>query len=179
MSVIAKIVMQNKESDNILKFELYPDKAPITVANFCDLANSGFYDNLQFHRVVKDFVIQGGSKQNDCMYVHDFKIDGECSLNGVDTGLNHDRGAISMARLEDYDSADTQFFVTHQNVDRLNGKYSVFGKLIEGYDLLDEIACVEATSPEENNRPLVAQVIKTIIIEADEELPEVKRNSRD
>lgn len=176
MSVFATIIMEN---DDKLKFELFPKKTPITVANFCDLANTGFYNNLQFHRVVKDFVIQGGSEKNDCMFVNNFKIDGECALNGVDTGLTHDRGALSMARLEDYDSADTQFFVTHKNIDRLNGKYSVFGNLIEGFDILDKIASVDALPPEKDNRPITPQVIKTILIETDEELPPVKRNNRD
>ncbi|MFI3231126.1 MAG: peptidylprolyl isomerase [bacterium] len=176
MSVFASIIMENED---VLKLELFPEKAPITVANFCDLANRGFYDNLSFHRVVKDFVIQGGSEKNDCRFVNNFKIDGECYLNGVDTGLTHERGAISMARLEDYDSADTQFFIVHQTIERLDGRYSVFGKLVEGYDVLDKIASVETAPAEQDSKPLVEQTIKTITIEADEVLPEVKRNTRD
>ena len=145
-------------------FELYPEKAPITVDNFVRLVNEGFYNGLSFHRVVKDYVIQGGSEDNTCMCPTDFTIEGEFAENGHDTGLTHKRGALSMARDEDYNSAGTQFFVVHKDAHKLDGRYAAFGQLIEGFDVLDEIASVETAPPEQENRPLKQQTIESIAI---------------
>ena len=143
-------------------FELYPGKTPITVGNFLSLIKSKFYDGLTFHRVVKDYVIQGGSADNTCMCPSDFTLEGEFAENGHDTGLEHVRGALSMARDDDFNSAGTQFFVVHQDAHQLDGRYAAFGMLVDGFDVLDSIASVETAPPEEENRPLVAQVIESI-----------------
>lgn len=145
-------------------FDLYPEKAPISVENFINLINKKFYDGLTFHRVVKGYVIQGGSEDNTCLCPTDFSIIGEFAENGHDTGLDHSRGVISMARDDDFNSAGTQFFVVHQDAHKLDGRYASFGKLAEGFDVLDTIASVDTASPEEENRPLEAQIIETICI---------------
>ncbi len=149
----------------VMQFELYPDKAPNTVANFVELAQSGFYNGLTFHRVVQDYVIQGGSEDNTCMCESSFTIAGEFTANGMDTGLVHDRGAISMARDDDYDSAGTQFFVVHKPAHKLDGKYAAFGMMTEGFDVLDVIATTPTLPPEQENRPLTPQVIQSIRID--------------
>ena len=143
-------------------FDFYRDKAPITVDNFLALVKKGFYNGLSFHRVVRDYVIQGGSEDNTCMCPTDFTIVGEFAENGHDTGLTHSRGALSMARDENFNSAGTQFFIVHQDAHKLDGKYASFGQLIKGYDTLDAIASVDTAPPEEENRPLEPQTIETI-----------------
>ncbi len=147
-----------------MEFELYSQKSPITTENFIRLVNQGFYNGLTFHRVVKDYVIQGGSEDNTCMCETDFTITGEFAENGYDTGLTHARGAISMARDDDFNSAGTQFFVVHQDAHKLDGRYAAFGMLIAGEDVLDRIANVPTAPPEKENRPLEPQVISKIEI---------------
>ena len=161
-SIVAVIEM---EDGNKMQFELYHEKAPITVANFVDLANSGFYDGLSFHRVVKDYVIQGGSEDNTCMKESDFHIVGEFQQNGINTGLKHVRGAISIARDDDYNSGGTQFFVVHKDAFKLDGKYAAFGMLLDGFDTLDKIAEIEVEPPEKENRPIKVQRIKKIRVD--------------
>ena len=156
--------IMNMKSGGKMTFELFPEKAPITVKNFVRLAEEGFYNGLTFHRVVKDYVIQGGSEDNTCLCPTDFTVIGEFAENGYDTGLTHARGALSMARDDDFNSAGTQFFVVHQNAHQLDGKYAAFGILMEGEDVLDRIADVETAPPEQENRPLVAHIIKKIAI---------------
>ena len=141
-------------------FELYKEKAPVTVNNFVSLINRKFFNGLTFHRVVKDYVIQGGSQDNTCMCPTDFTITGEFADNGYNTGLDHARGTLSMARDTDYNSAGTQFFVVHKDAHKLDGKYAAFGILLEGYDVLDKIASVKTAPAEEENRPLEAQIIE-------------------
>lgn len=158
-NIIAIIEM---EDGSKMKFELYSERAPITVANFVDLANSGLYDGLSFHRVVKGFVIQGGSEDNTCMKESDFHIVGEFEQNGFNTGLKHVRGAISVARDDDYNTGGTQFFVVHEDASKLDGKYAAFGMLLDGFDVLDKIAETEVEPPEKENRPLKIQKIKSI-----------------
>jgi peptidyl-prolyl cis-trans isomerase B (cyclophilin B) len=153
------IIMENGEE---MLFELYPEKAPVTVENFISLVKKKFYDGLSFHRVVRDYVIQGGSEDNTCMCPTDFTITGEFAENGYDTGLDHARGALSMARDDDFNSAGTQFFVVHKDAHKLDGKYAAFGRLLEGYDILDSIASVETAPKEEENQPLEVQVIEAI-----------------
>lgn len=163
------------ESGDKMIFELYYDKAPISVANFVDLANTGFYDGLSFHRVVKDFVIQGGSEDNTLMLDSDFHIVGEFSQNGIDTGIKHVRGVLSMARDDDFNTGGTQFSIMHKDAPRLDGKYAAFGKLIDGYDILDKIAVVEVEPPEKENKPLVMQKIKQIRVNTNGQELEVHR----
>lgn len=146
-------------------FELFPQQAPITVENFRRLAQAGFYNGLTFHRVVNGYVIQGGSEDNTCMCPTDFTIRGEFGENGVETGLDHRRGAISMARDDDYGSAGTQFFVVHQDAHQLDGRYAALGYMREGFEVLDAIAQTPTLPPEQENRPLVDQVIASICVE--------------
>lgn len=152
------------DAGGVMDFELYPERAPLTVANFLSLIERRFYDGLTFHRVVRDYVIQGGSADNTCMCPRDFTIRGEFRENGVDTGLDHRRGAISMARDDDFDSAGTQFFVVHRDAHKLDGRYAAFGLMTAGFDVLDRIAAVDAAPPEEENRPLTPQTIRSIRI---------------
>ncbi|MDR2069656.1 MAG: peptidylprolyl isomerase [Spirochaetaceae bacterium] len=161
MNPVAEIIM---ESGGRMSFELFIQQAPLTAANFMNLARSGFYDGLTFHRVVRGYVIQGGSADNTCGCPSDVTIKGEFARNGFDTGLTHERGAISMARDEDFDSAGTQFFIVHQDAHKLDGRYAAFGKMREGFETLDAIAAVPTAGPDQENRPLEPVVIKKILI---------------
>ena len=125
----------------IIKLELYADTAPITVENFCTLANDGFYDGLTFHRIVKDFMIQGGDPDHNGYGGSDEEIKGEFSANGVKNDLSHTRGVISMARGSySNDSASSQFFIVHQDSTFLDGNYAAFGKVTEGMEIVDKLA---------------------------------------
>jgi peptidyl-prolyl cis-trans isomerase B (cyclophilin B) len=159
-----------------MTFRLYPEAAPVTVANFADLANAGFYDGLAFCRIVQGYVIQGGSPDNDIMTDSPFHIIGEFAQNGFSTGLNHRRGAISMARDEGADTAGTQFFIVHQDACKLDGRYASFGYMLDGFETLDAIAAMETEGPDHWNRPLMPPVILSIRVDAKEgELPPVQR----
>lgn len=147
------------ENGGIMRLELYPDIAPITVENFLDLVNDGFYDGLIFHRVINNFMIQGGDPTGTGMGGSENTIKGEFAQNGVKNDLSHTRGVISMARSQSYDSASSQFFIVHQDSTYLDGSYAAFGKMVDGYDVLDEIA---TTPTDSSGKPLTDQVIKTI-----------------
>ncbi len=147
------------ENGGIMRLELYPDIAPITVKNFLDLVNDGFYDGLIFHRVINNFMIQGGDPTGTGMGGSENTIKGEFAQNGVKNDLSHTRGVISMARSQSYDSASSQFFIVHQDSTYLDGSYAAFGKMVDGYDVLDEIA---TTPTDSSYKPLTDQVIKTI-----------------
>ena len=123
----------------VIKVELNADEAPITVTNFVKLAKDGFYDGLTFHRIINGFMIQGGDPEGNGTGGSDETIKGEFSANGVDNVLKHTRGAISMARSQDYDSASSQFFIMHETNDSLDGQYAVFGYVYEGMDVVDKI----------------------------------------
>lgn len=154
-------VMIEMESGGIVKLELYPDTAPITVENFVNLVNEGFYDGLIFHRVIRDFMIQGGDPTGTGMGGSANRIKGEFSANGVENKLSHERGVISMARSQMPNSASSQFFICHADAKFLDGQYAAFGKVIEGIETVDEIA--EApTDP--MDRPMVQQTIKQITV---------------
>ncbi len=146
-------------------FDLFPEEAPITVKNFVDTVNSGFYNGLAWCRIVKDYVIQGGSPDNDIMTDSDWHIKGEFEANGIHNSLKHIRGALSMARDDAYDTAGTQFFVVHKDAHKLDGKYAAFGEMVSGFEVLDAIAEVETSGAETWNKPLVMPVIKEIVIE--------------
>ena len=124
----------------IIKVELNADEAPITVTNFVKLAKEGFYDGLTFHRIIDGFMIQGGDPEGNGTGGSDQTIKGEFSANEVDNVLKHTRGAISMARSQEYDSASSQFFIVHQTAESLDGQYAVFGYVYEGMDVVDKIA---------------------------------------
>lgn len=132
-----------------ISLELDADKAPISVANFIKLANEGFYDNLTFHRIITGFMIQGGDPEGTGMGGSDETIKGEFSNNDVDNPLSHTRGALSMARSQDMDSASSQFFIVHQDSLFLDGDYAVFGYVTEGMDVVDQI-CEKVAAQDEN-----------------------------
>lgn len=145
-----------------IKLELYPDAAPVTVANFEKLVRQGFYDGLIFHRVIKDFMIQGGDPEGTGMGGSDEKIKGEFLANGVNNPIRHERGVISMARSSLPNSASSQFFIVHKTAPHLDGQYAAFGKVVEGMEVVDEIAECRTNY---NDRPLEDQVMKKVTIE--------------
>lgn len=148
-----------------IKVELDADTAPITVTNFVDLANEGFYDGLTFHRIISDFMIQGGDPQGNGTGGAGKTIKGEFSANGVDNPISHERGVISMARSREYDSASSQFFIMHEDTDSLDGEYAAFGHVTEGMEIVDKIC--EDTEVEDGNGTVAAEnqpVIETVKI---------------
>ena len=145
-------------------FTLYPQYAPLTVESFVKVARSGFFNGLGWCRIVKDYVIQSGSPDNDIMTDSDFHLKGEFRENGVDNPLPHIRGALSMARDDDFDTAGTQFFVVHKDAHKLDGRYAAFGQMTQGFEVLDAIAQVETSGPETWNKPLSMPIISSIEI---------------
>lgn len=129
--------------------ELDGDAAPITVQNFMDLANDGFYDGLTFHRIIAGFMMQGGDPNGNGTGGSENTIKGEFSSNGVENTLSHTRGAISMARAQDMDSASSQFFICHADSTFLDGQYACFGYVTKGMDVVDEIC--DNTPVEDDN----------------------------
>ena len=129
--------------------ELDGDIAPITVQNFMDLANDGFYDGLTFHRIIAGFMMQGGDPNGNGTGGSENTIKGEFSANGVENSLSHTRGAISMARSQAYDSASSQFFICHADSTFLDGQYACFGYVTDGMDVVDAVC--EAAQPTDDN----------------------------
>lgn len=150
------------ENGGVMTLELYPEKAPKTVENFVNLANEGFYDGLIFHRVISGFMIQGGDPTGTGMGGPGYTIDGEFRMNGFDNDIKHTRGVISMARAMDPNSAGSQFFIMHKDAPHLDGSYAAFGKMTDGFDVLDKIANVATNY---SDRPVEEQKIKIITIE--------------
>ena len=137
--------------------------APITVQNFVDLAQSGFYDGLTFHRIMKGFMIQGGDPNANGTGGSDKTIKGEFKDNGVKNNIKHKRGVISMARSSDYDSASSQFFIMQEDNDSLDGQYAAFGHVTKGMKIVDKI-CEDADPMDDNGTIAESKqpVIKTI-----------------
>jgi len=131
------------DSGKTIRLELYPEIAPITVENFLDLVNKGFYNGLTFHRIIPGFMIQGGDPSGNGTGGPGYSIKGEFKSNGVNNTVKHERGVISMARAFDPNSAGSQFFIMHKDAPHLDGEYAAFGKVIEGLEAVDEIASVE------------------------------------
>lgn len=156
---VATIEMEN---GGIIKVELYPEKAPISVNNFISLANSGYYNGLIFHRVIKDFMIQGGCPKGNGTGGPGYCIKGEFSANGVANDLAHTRGVISMARTAIPDSAGSQFFIVHADSPHLDGQYAAFGAVTEGMDVVDAIADVRV---DYNDKPRQPQVMKSVTVD--------------
>jgi len=152
---------------SIIKIDLYPDVAPVTVENFIKLAKEGFYDNLIFHRVISGFMIQGGGFNEEMQQKKANTIKGEFKANGVKNALKHTRGVLSMARTsQSMDSASSQFFIMHSEAPHLDGQYAAFGKVTEGLDIVDKIASVKTGNANGMaDVPETPQVIKTIRIE--------------
>ena len=159
MAIKATIEMENGKK---MTLELYPEYAPQTVENFVELANEHFYDGLIFHRVIKNFMIQGGDPLGTGFGGSDKKIKGEFAANGVNNPLRHERGVISMARSQSPNSASSQFFIVHKDSPHLDGQYAAFGKVVDGIDVVDEIASVRT---DYNDKPLKEQKIKIITID--------------
>ena len=134
--------------------ELDGDAAPITVQNFMDLANDGFYDGLTFHRIIAGFMMQGGDPNGNGTGGSENTIKGEFSANGVENPLSHTRGAISMARAQDMDSASSQFFICHADSTFLDGQYACFGYVTDGMDVVDAVC--EAAQPTDDNGTIPA-----------------------
>ena len=147
--------------DKQIEFELYGEVAPITVENFVKLVNEGFYNGLTFHRIIKDFMIQGGDPEGTGMGGSDQTIKGEFSSNNVENSISHLPGVLSMARSSLPDSASSQFFICHGDASFLDGEYAGFGKVTSGLEVVDEIANMETDS---NDRPLKDVVIESITI---------------
>lgn len=148
-----------------ITLELYGKVAPITVENFVNLAESGFYDGLTFHRIMYGFMMQGGDPAHNGTGGSDKDIKGEFAANGVDNPIKHTRGTISMARAKDPNSASSQFFIMHQDSASLDGSYAAFGRVTSGIEVVDAV-CTEA-QPVDNNGtiPLEAQpIIESITI---------------
>ena len=157
------IITIEMESGKNIKVELYPEKAPNTVNNFITLANSNFYNGLIFHRVFSGFMIQGGDPNGLGTGGPGYHIKGEFSGNGFkQNDLSHERGVISMARAGHPDSAGSQFFIMHEDADYLDGQYAAFGKVLEGMEVVDEIANVKT---DWNDRPYEEQKIKKMSVE--------------
>ena len=141
------IIKINVKDYGTMTAELYPDKAPKTVANFVKLAKENFFAGLIFHRVIKGFMIQGGGYTEDMQDKDTDSIRGEFKANGfMPNDLKHTRGVLSMARTSDPDSASSQFFVMHMDAPHLDSQYAGFGKLTDGFDVLDAIASVKTGS---------------------------------
>ena len=146
-----------------VKIELYGDIAPVTVANFVNLINKGFYNGLTFHRAIEGYMIQGGDPNGDGSGNSSPRIYGEFSDNGWENELSHTRGILSMARSRDYNSASCQFFIMLGNETRLDGMYASFGKVIEGMEILDSVMDEIGTvgnngEVEPENQPIIEKI---------------------
>ena len=151
-----------KTSLGDVKIQLFPELAPMTVENFVRLAQKGYYDGLIFHRVISDFMIQGGDPQGLGIGGPGYSIYGEFNSNGFNNPVKHERGVISMARTNVPNSAGSQFFIMHKDSPHLDGSYDAFGKVIEGIDVVDQIASVECNHLDQ---PVIGQMMKTVTVD--------------
>ena len=156
------IVTFTMANGDIIKAELYPDTAPVSVNNFISLIKAKFYDGLIFHRVIKGFMIQGGDPEGTGMGGPGYSIRGEFKQNGFDNDLKHTEGVLSMARSMHPDSAGSQFFIMHKTSPHLDGAYAAFGKVTEGMDVVDKIA---ETATNYEDRPLEDQIMQTVTVD--------------
>ena len=160
------MVIIEMENGKQIKLVLDPTAAPITVKNFETLVEKGFYDGLIFHRVISGFMIQGGDPLGSGIGGSDEHIKGEFAANGVKNPISHKRGVISMARAQDPNSASSQFFIMHADGEFLDGQYAAFGHVVEGIEVVDEIA---ATRTNFRDKPLTPQVMKKVTLVPDPE----------
>lgn len=156
------IVTFEMESGKVIKAELYPEVAPNTVNNFISLVKKGFYNGLTFHRVIYGFMIQGGCPQGTGTGGPGYGIKGEFAGNGFENNLAHDEGVLSMARAMAPNSAGSQFFIMHKKAPHLDGQYAAFGKVIEGMDVVNEIAECDTDF---RDKPLDPQVMKSVTVD--------------
>lgn len=155
------MVIIEMDNGSQIKIELDPTAAPITVANFEKLVKEGFYDGLTFHRIIPGFMIQGGDPKGNGTGGSKENIKGEFASNGVNNPLKHTRGVISMARAMDPNSASSQFFIMHADAPHLDGQYAAFGKVVEGMDVVDQIANERTDF---RDAPLTKVVMKRVFI---------------
>lgn len=146
------IEMQNGDKMTV---QLFPEKAPITCANFEKLVRQGFYDGLTFHRVIPGFMVQGGDPTGTGAGGPGWSIKGEFAHNGVKNDLRHTRGVLSMARTAQPDSAGSQFFIMHADAPHLDGEYAAFGRVVEGIEAVDAIAAVPTDPYDRPRQPVV------------------------
>ncbi len=156
------VVTFTMNNDKKIVAELYPLVAPQTVNNFISLVNKGFYNGLTFHRIIRGFMIQGGCPLGNGTGGPGYAVKGEFAANGIKNDLKHERGVLSMARAQNPDSAGSQFFIMHADAPHLDGNYAAFGKVIEGMDVVDEIAD-EYT--DYYDRPYEKQIIKSVTVD--------------
>lgn len=157
------IVTITMKDGGIIRLELYPEIAPISVNNFISLISKKFYDGLIFHRVIRGFMIQGGCPDGTGMGGPGYQIKGEFQKNGVENPLKHTEGVLSMARSMHPDSAGSQFFIMHKNAPHLDGSYAAFGKVIEGMDVVNRIA--ETATDSSSDRPYENQVMESVTVD--------------
>lgn len=156
------IVTITMENGDVIKAELYPDIAPNTVNNFISLVKKGFYNGLNFHRIINGFMIQGGCPEGTGMGGPNYSIKGEFSQNGFKNDLKHAEGVLSMARSMRPDSAGSQFFIMHKAAPHLDGAYAAFGKVIEGMDVVNKIATTRTTY---GDRPVKEQKMTSVTVD--------------
>ena len=156
------MVVITMDTGEVIKLELYPEIAPKTVENFEKLVNSGFYNGLTFHRIIRGFMIQGGCPNGNGIGGPGWKIKGEFAANGWKNDLKHTKGVISMARAGHPDSAGSQFFIMHEDAPHLDGQYAAFGKVVEGIEVVDRIAAVRTGW---GDKPVQPVVMKSVVIE--------------
>ncbi|WP_026505194.1 peptidylprolyl isomerase [Butyrivibrio sp. NC3005] len=156
------IVTITMENGDVIKAELYPEIAPNTVKNFISLINKKFYDGVIFHRVIKNFMLQGGDPDGNGTGGPGYCIKGEFSSNGFKNELKHTEGVLSMARTMIPDSAGSQFFIMHKDAPHLDGEYAAFGKVTEGMDVVNKIAEIQT---DWSDRPVIPQVMKTVTVD--------------
>ena len=156
------VITITMDNGDVIKAELYPEIAPVSVNNFISLVKKGFYDGLTFHRVIEGFMIQGGCPLGNGTGGPGYTIRGEFSQNGFHNPLKHEAGVLSMARAMHPDSAGSRFFIMHKAAPHLDGAYAAFGKVTDGLDVVNKIA---ETDTDWNDAPLDPQVIRTITVD--------------
>lgn len=155
------VVLKIKDLGEI-KLEMDYENAPNTAANFIELARSGFYNGLTFHRVIRGFMIQGGCPKGNGTEGPNYHIKGEFRANGFDNKLRHTRGVISMARSYLPNSAGSQFFIMHKDAPHLDGEYAAFGKVISGMEVVDEIASIKVNASDRPLKPVIIESVEVI-----------------
>lgn len=156
------LVTIEMENGDRIEIELYPQVAPNTVKNFISLINKGFYDGLTFHRVIPGFMIQGGDPNGNSSGGPGYSIKGEFAANGFKNDLKHERGVISMARSDEYDSAGSQFFIMVGDAPYLDGVYAAFGRVVKGMEAVDKIVNAER---DEADKPYQEQRMKKVTVD--------------
>ena len=159
-----KLMLKVFNFEQPVRIELYPDAAPITVAYFLKLVGEGFYNGLRFHRAVPGFLLQGGDPTGTGDGETEFYVKGEFANNGIDNPLHHERGTLSMARQEEYDSASCQFFILVNDVPSMDGDYAAFGKVTEGIELIEALSMLPTYA---NESPIAPVIIQSITVDGE------------